>query len=151
MAVVVAACLSSSSPATALANQQGKHDSKARKHQTFWDRLAEKYDTNGDKKVTKAEYLAGDLGFGRIDSNHDGVLTMDELEAHPMIEGLDRETNRGFLVDYDLNKDGEVSKAEYDAKIAAFRAWYFDQMDKNKDGAIQPIEVKDVPANTFVL
>jgi Flp pilus assembly protein TadD len=77
------------------------------------------YDANGDKRVTKAEFLAARAKaravdpavedgkqFTRLDGNEDGWLSGKELK------GLER---------YDTNADGEISKAEFFAGRAADR------------------------------
>lgn len=40
------------------------------------------FDRNGDGKITRAEFASGPTAaFDRADSNHDGIVTRQELEA----------------------------------------------------------------------
>src|ERR1700761_1088146 len=98
-------------------------------------------DTDGDGRVSKAEYLArADERFARMDKNGDGQLTPDEMAprreaaapagtdaaAPPAAGGM---MSRMFER-LDTNHDGKVSREEYRA-MAAER---FDRMDINHDG-----------------
>lgn len=84
-------------------------------------------DTNGDGKVTKAEYVARHAaGFGRKDKNKDGVLSSDE-HAHSSFEGAD------------LNKDNQLSSEEY---VHIFEKQFDNSFDKNGDGIATVDEVR---------
>ena len=114
-------------------------------------RFFDTYDTNSDGKVTKEEFLAGkgeEDTFALLDTNHDGVVSLEELglpvnyvrtdpkkEVEEPAPGMRAE---GFakrleefkrnLKTWDTDGDGKVSKEEYKGKAP------FDRLDKNKDG-----------------
>jgi len=73
---------------------------------------ADRYDGDGDGKVSKAEYMAS---FADRDSNGDKMITVDEA-------------NERFVGGRDTDGDGKVSEAEYLAQFTA--------ADANKDGVV---------------
>ncbi|HZN02091.1 MAG TPA: hypothetical protein VFD06_00740 [Candidatus Polarisedimenticolia bacterium] len=148
---VVAGILALCGPGIVLADDQaqpadsGKPDSKAGKRKSFgkgenWETFAKIFDANSDGKVSKEEFLAKRPGFDRVDSNHDGSVTQEEVKALPAVQKKGG-TGGGFVAHFDGDADGKVSTAEYDAKRSAF----FDKVDKNKDGAIEQSELKAAP------
>ncbi len=46
---------------------------------SVWDYLAERYDADGDGRVTRAEYDRSEQSFARLDRDEDGVLTAPEF------------------------------------------------------------------------
>ena len=44
--------------------------------------LLEKYDTNHDGTISRAEWKGKAARFDKLDANHDGSITADELKAH---------------------------------------------------------------------
>jgi collagen type III alpha len=141
-------------------------------------RFIKDHDKNGDGKLSKDE-LPADLRehFAAIDTNKDGFLTAQELQAH-----ADRMTDqRPYLIEvayyvidindpevescqelqktYDLlrkmdtNKDGKLDEKE----VAAFRQErqkeradrIFQHMDKNGDGKISKDEARGLWADNF--
>jgi Ca2+-binding EF-hand superfamily protein len=100
-----------------------------------WDHFAATFDADKDGKVTKDELLAKAPGFDHMDTNKDGVVTADELKAlpastkHPQMGG-------NFMAKFDTDKDGKVTKQEWDTKRTAG----FDAADKNHDGSIDKDE-----------
>jgi len=44
-------------------------------------KLLQQYDKNGDKKITRTEYLRGDTAWQNLDRNGDGVLEAADFEA----------------------------------------------------------------------
>lgn len=91
--------------------------------------------------ISKADFLArGKAQFDAADTNHDGVLTKDELTAmiaqrmggtppQPMIDGI-----YGAM---DTDHDGKVTAAEAEA----LRGATFEKIDANHDGTISPDEL----------
>lgn len=59
------------------ANGPGRQRDLAR--QAF-DKLARRYDADGDGRITAAEYPRGRQSFANLDRNGDGVVTRDDLE-----------------------------------------------------------------------
>lgn len=44
-----------------------------------WDYFRERYDENGDGRVTRAEYPRGEAGFARLDADEDGAVTLHDF------------------------------------------------------------------------
>jgi len=115
-------------------------------------------DANNDGTVDQAEFQASrDKWFQEFDTNKDGFITADELKAfgdkmhaewqqkHADVNGAppapdasrgDRMTQH-ILARVDTDKDGKISKAEFDTESQAM----FKRMDKNSDGKIAADEV----------
>lgn len=86
-------------------------------------------DTNGDGMISREEAKAqADARFAAMDTNHDGVLTADELTG-PGARGLARA---------DADGDGKITHAEYDAAMAK----RFARLDANGDGVISADEIR---------
>jgi Ca2+-binding EF-hand superfamily protein len=94
----------------------------------FGERMFERLDTNHDGKVTLAEAMAGaQARFTELDKNKDGVITPDELGdgRHPMMKHAD------------LNHDGKITLAELQTQT---QTW-FARLDKNNDKVITKDEL----------
>src|SRR3954471_11847592 len=92
----------------------------AQKHQ--------KMDTDGDGKISRAEWKGPADMFDKLDANHDGYITADE-----------RPRGRGFdMTKMDTNHDGKISKDEWKG-----RPQMFDRLDSNHDGFITNDEMKN--------
>jgi hypothetical protein len=115
----------------------GQHAAGQGQH---WDQFAKSFDANGDGKVSKEEFLAKRPMFDRMDGNHDGAVTSDEVKAMPAVQKHGG-TGQNFVAHFDGDKDGKVTTAEYDSKRTSF----FDKIDKNKDGFIEQSEFKAQP------
>jgi Ca2+-binding EF-hand superfamily protein len=123
------------------AQPAGKKGKKAGVGQgQHWDQFAKQFDANGDGKVSKEEFLGKRPGFDKMDGNHDGAVTPEEVKAMPAVQAHGG-TGQNFVAHFDADKDGKVSTAEYDAK----RGEFFDKVDKNKDGVIDQSELKTQP------
>ena len=84
-------------------------------------------------------------GGGRmshLDTDQDGKVTLAEIV----------QSKQSWLRDFDANKDGAVTRAEFDAGFQARRSEHIDQMlarqDTNKDGVISR-EESAMPARWF--
>lgn len=70
------------------------------------------YDTNGDGKVTEAEFLVSGgsrANFRKINSSGSGAISLSEAQASPLVFNT-------FAVGFDeadANRDGQVTLAEY--------------------------------------
>jgi Ca2+-binding EF-hand superfamily protein len=117
-------------------------------------------DTNKDGVIDQTEFQASrDTWFADLDTNKDGFVTTDELKAfgekmhaqwqqkHADASGDQTQTppdaSRGdrmaqhILARVDTDKDGKISKAEFDTESTAL----FKRLDKNSDGKIASDEV----------
>ncbi|MBI1186225.1 MAG: hypothetical protein GC206_02665 [Alphaproteobacteria bacterium] len=128
--------------ALALASVATAEDSPARApHQRPDLRAA---DANGDGAVSRAEFTAAHAArFAQMDANGDGVIDASERPARrrgPPRDGAaappagaqeaGARPPRGMRPDAD--GDGRITRAEFDASLAAM----FDHIDANDDGAI---------------
>lgn len=100
------------------------------------------YDTDGDGKVSRAEYDADRAAqFARSDRNHDGQLSRDEYAAEyraridARVAELEKREDRQAHVRFgvlDADKDGKMTFAEY--QVSGKRL--FDTADRNRDGVV---------------
>ena len=136
--VVFAGLLAACGAGLVLADAHGEKGKgmpgKAGEH---WDALVKAFDANGDGKISRQEFMAKRPLFDKVDANHDGALTQEEITANPTAQKHGK-TGAGFVERFDGDKDGKVTAAEFDAK----RAKAFDAMDKNHDGQLEQGEVK---------
>jgi Ca2+-binding EF-hand superfamily protein len=77
-------------------------------------------DTNGDGKITKEEWnpqiTAEDARkFALIDTNKDGVVTLEEAKAYARRQGIYTST----FAEADTNKDGRITREEARAYFAS--------------------------------
>ncbi|CAM3977674.1 EF-hand domain-containing protein [Novosphingobium lubricantis] len=130
------------------------------------DRMWERLDVNKDGKLDQADRTARmEQRFKSIDTDGNGAISRDEFMAHHaqmgdrkhggarMAGGDDAMGDHGkghkrgrwgkggmagghMLAMADTNKDGAVSRAEFDAMAKA----HFDKADANKDGTVTPEE-----------
>lgn len=120
------------------------------KSDTMWVKL----DANKDGKLDKADRDAK-MGerFAAIDTDKNGSISRDEFIAHhsqmkdkmgdAMGDHRGKKGHRGMMgggkhmvAMADANKDGTVTRAEFDAAAKT----HFDKADANKDGKISPEE-----------
>ena len=101
-----------------------------------------KLDTDGDGRVSRAEFVAGNRGMiQRVDANKDGVVTADEA-AVPKAEKKHWWTRNdkppGQVNKADANNDGQVTPAEANAAAEAA----FNKIDTNADGFLSATELE---------
>jgi Ca2+-binding EF-hand superfamily protein len=90
------------------------------------------FDRDGNGVVTRDEMrTAAAERFDKIDTNHDGKLTADELEA------AHREAQAKHFAAKDTDKDGKLSRAE----VAKMPDAMFARLDANHDGFLTPDEL----------
>src|SRR5690349_551173 len=95
-----------------------------------------KYDANKDGSVTLAELDAGlRAEFSAADTNHDGVLEIDEMRAVNASRLHDEGTAASPLIDW--NEDGHVDFREFSGSARAI----FDELDTDGDGVLTPDEL----------
>ena len=117
-------------------------DRKAR-HEEMKAHMLEKLkaaDTNGDGMISREEANAGlpqlARHFDRIDTDNNGLITMQEFEA--AVKGLH---GRRHDVMKHLDKDGDGLISRDEAQSAPRLAKHFDQIDTNKDGFLSKDEL----------
>lgn len=120
-------------------------DCKAR-HEEMKAHMLEKLkaaDTNGDGMISGEEANAGlprlARHFNRIDTDKNGLITMNEFEA--AMKGMHRR-HHGAMTHLDKDGDGRISLDE--AQAAPRLAKHFDQIDADKDGYLTKDELRAV-------
>jgi len=113
------------------------------------ERMLARVDTNGDGMISKAENRAMvEARFARMDADKDGTIEAGEGRKGMGKRGEGRggkaKAMRGGrgggagMMMADTNKDGAISKAEFDAMSAQ----RFAKLDTNSDGKIDAAEMK---------
>jgi len=98
--------------------------------------ILERYDTNHDGTVTRAEMEAGlKSEFEAADKNHDGRLDADETSAVNEARWAQGLSTTSTIVDW--NHDGFVDFAEFANTARSL----FDELDSNGDGKLTPDEL----------
>ncbi|MBF5090305.1 hypothetical protein F1640_09830 [Novosphingobium sp. NBM11] len=95
-------------------------------------------DANHDGRIASAEYArAAQSLFEMIDMEHDGTVTLQELEAARGVLGdLDGLDPKRILALADADQDGKLTLGEW----MAFNNARFDRIDANDDGFIDRAE-----------
>jgi hypothetical protein len=98
--------------------------------QQFFDKI----DTNHDGTISRAEYQAWvDSRFAKLDTNGDGVVNADEVATSPMAAERVEKRAQGFVKRYDTTGNGEVSRADFEAK----EMQRFDRMSNGADSVTE--------------
>ncbi|MEI9993280.1 MAG: hypothetical protein WDM91_01695 [Rhizomicrobium sp.] len=99
--------------------------------------LVARHDSNGDGTVTREELEAGlKQDFWQADTNRDGRLDPDEVAAANQRRIKLDQTAAIPLIDW--NSDGYVDFAEFASGVRS----QFDQLDQNGDGKVTPEEFR---------
>jgi len=108
--------------------------------------LFERFDTNGDGTITKAEVEAAAAArFTEADSNGDGVLSAEEMTAAAEGRRANRRAERiaKRIEMHDANGDGMLSLEEVTAAAGDGRAnKMFEHLDTDGDGTITKAEAE---------
>ena len=99
---------------------------------SVWGYLAEKYDADGDGRLTQAEYGRGPQAFTRLDSNADGVI--DAADFDPDADGVSYLMSQLMLGVY-LQADGDPEHLDAAELEQAFGAY-----DENFDARLTRAE-----------
>ena len=98
-------------------------------------------DTNGDGQVTAEELEALHIArLSDIDTDGDGFLTAEEFQAHRAAQADERADRRlqRMIERMDTDGDGKVSLQEAQARSPGTRM--IDRLDRNDDGAVSEEE-----------
>ncbi len=88
-------------------------------------------DSNGDRALSRAEIEgAASARFVAIDADHDGQVTLVEIQAYRERQRSERQAAR--LARLDTNQDGRIDQAEF----VAARAERLLRLDRNGDGVL---------------
>ena len=131
--LVLAGCQSGSSPVTLgqVSAPMELDDSV----DSSWTYLANKYDVDGDGRITEQEYQREGGHYDRLDRNDDGVVTAADFERGPgrregMMRGM--RAQRLVAVYFQIDEPGSLALAELEQAVAAY--------DDNGDGLIGETE-----------
>ena len=126
-ALAAAATASAADPATAPSDPSSRH---AEWRQQFFDKV----DTNHDGTISRAEYQAWvDSRFAKLDSNGDGTVDANEVATSQAAAERVQKRAEGFVRRYDPSGDGQVSKADFEAK----EMQRFDRLSAGTDSITQ--------------
>jgi Ca2+-binding EF-hand superfamily protein len=108
--------------------------------------MFERWDTNSDGVVTRAEVEAGAAErarkhFDSLDANGDGKLTKDELQQRrDRMHTAMREKGEERFRSADTDGNGSLSKEEAERAMPQI-ARHFERLDADKDGALSAEEL----------
>jgi Ca2+-binding EF-hand superfamily protein len=117
--------------------------------------VIQQFDKDHDGNVDINEWQNGALdGFVQMDRDEDGFISDSELDA--LTDELADEVGKlgavacvalikKILFTFDTDKDGRISKAEYEAGCAKL----FKMLDANHDGIVTKAELADLPLKLF--
>lgn len=112
--------------------------------------ITSQFDRNNDDILDAGEWQSGTAeGFSEIDSNSDGRLTGDELDAlkdrisdqtGELTAGIVAALMKKVIMSLDGNGDKVVTKEEYNSPTSDV----FGKLDANKDGSISQTELNEL-------
>lgn len=94
-------------------------------------------DTNQDGQISREEWKRPTEVFDRLDADHNGMLTREELSAGRKHGGARGARGAKGFRRADQNNDGQVTRDEWKGS-----AEIFERLDANKDGTLQREEAK---------
>ena len=111
-----------------------------------------RFDKNKNGRLEANEATSLGIPFGRIDTNRDGELSRDELQAHfaalqDEAGGLD-EGLPSWYFELDANRDRQISLTEFSPELTEDKLAEFTALDLNSDGLLEASEI--VAASSIV-
>ena len=92
--------------------------------------MFDQIDTNKDASISQAEHTSFGTGmFAEADKNHDNMISYDELLAEKELERSRMDKAMG-----------KTAISHDNPKLEEKARWYLNQIDKNHDGNIDPME-----------
>jgi len=147
--VVLAVALVLSVPVSAQQQGRGKQNKNAQHNKPDPEQVIARLDTNSDGKIDKEEASQAQRGklavnFDNLDSNNDGYLVLEELEARSSGNKNKQKgkpsTEKVFEM-VDNNQDGQLDKFEVAAKSKGNLEENFASIDTNTDDVISMEEL----------
>ena len=131
----LAAALAAFCAAPLAAFAQSSGDAAAPSHPSMFQHLLKKMDTDGDGKISSAEFqAAASARFDAIDTQHTGKITAQQIAD----AGHGKRSEE--FAEREVNKIGSNDTVTRDQYLAAAQA-HFAKLDKNGDGYITADEV----------
>ncbi|EJL35008.1 EF-hand domain-containing protein [Novosphingobium sp. AP12] len=102
-------------------------------------------DANKDGLVSRDEYRASrSAKFGRLDRNGDGAVSKEDYARLAKVRPEAAQKLDTLITEPDKNKDGKVTRAEYDAMPMPM----FERADTDGDGSVDKVEMAAAQAQT---
>jgi hypothetical protein len=84
-----------------------------------WKWLADRYDADHNRKITRQEFSGSSELFDRLDRNHDGLLTPEDFDwSERSLYALQGMPARFWFSRIDANSNGRISREEWDAAFS---------------------------------
>lgn len=134
LAVAIAAF--STVPFAAFAQSNPAPAATATTHPSLFDHMLKKMDSNGDGKISSAEFQAAAAArFDAIDTQGSGKITAEQIANSQALKQRDEK-----FAEHEVKKIGSNGAITRDQYLAAAQA-RFAKLDKNGDGFITPDEM----------
>ena len=102
-----------------------------------------RFDTNGDKVITKAEFLASaDERFAAMDMDGNKSISLAEfLQRYQDYKQAHAQHHQASFTEQDNNNDGKISQAEYLQAAQKHAELMFSKKDQDGDKQLSPAEL----------